>query len=473
MTPPVSQRRPSLAVAAVIACLCAPARADEVRTKDGRVLVGKTTIAGRTLTLDTVDGPVSLSLDEVERIRDDAELRAELARLADRGDGTSPFRQLELARTARSFGLETEMWQHLDACLGHANDDSRTRERAERFMAGLEPFLLSPRQRRAGVDVRARELLFQVRPLQKYNAVRTAAVVAVLAHLEGADDALRQRARDAGSIAQREAALRAIARRAEQGNDRFLYRTAILDPSAEIRAAAMALTVDAGRAREAIHYLAPGLVAGTPMVRIRTADAYANLGDASAVPVLVAAAASLPGGSTRGHVAFLEQEAYVRDFDVEVAQAAFIADPKIGVLQAGTVLDVTVHGVVTERIEVVDAYRRAMRRLVGSDPGPRTARWNEWLASLGLPGGKEANFAVASRKGAPGVRGGLIGLPPAVSTNPCDPPALDPAGLVTRPVGQVKGVPVPTAPSPQPAAPPAVQRGVPAPIAPPVPFGRR
>ena len=42
----------------------------------------------------------------------------------------------------------------------------------------------------------------------------------------------------------------------------------------------------------------------------------------------------------RGHVAVLNQTAYVRDFDVEVAQASFIADPKVDVIQDGIVLDV-------------------------------------------------------------------------------------------------------------------------------------
>ena len=42
----------------------------------------------------------------------------------------------------------------------------------------------------------------------------------------------------------------------------------------------------------------------------------------------------------RGHVAVMNQTAYVRDFDVEVAQASFIADPKVDVIQDGIVLDV-------------------------------------------------------------------------------------------------------------------------------------
>ncbi|MHC5062677.1 MAG: type II secretion system protein GspD [Planctomycetota bacterium] len=42
----------------------------------------------------------------------------------------------------------------------------------------------------------------------------------------------------------------------------------------------------------------------------------------------------------RGHVAVINQTSYVRDFDIEVAQAAFIADPKVDVIQDGIVLDV-------------------------------------------------------------------------------------------------------------------------------------
>ena len=42
----------------------------------------------------------------------------------------------------------------------------------------------------------------------------------------------------------------------------------------------------------------------------------------------------------RGYVAVINQTSYIRDFDVEVAQAAFIADPKIDVIQDGIVLDV-------------------------------------------------------------------------------------------------------------------------------------
>ncbi len=42
----------------------------------------------------------------------------------------------------------------------------------------------------------------------------------------------------------------------------------------------------------------------------------------------------------RANVAVINQTSYVRDFDIEVAQASFIADPKVDVIQDGVVLDV-------------------------------------------------------------------------------------------------------------------------------------
>lgn len=42
----------------------------------------------------------------------------------------------------------------------------------------------------------------------------------------------------------------------------------------------------------------------------------------------------------RAHISIVQQLSFVRDFDVEVAQSAYIADPVIGTIQSGLVLDV-------------------------------------------------------------------------------------------------------------------------------------
>src|SRR5690606_24554021 len=93
-----------------------------------------------------------------------------------------------------------------------------------------------------------------------------------------------------------------------------------------------------------------------------------------------ARANGLAGGATRGHIAILDQQAYVRDFDVEIAANALIADPKIDVLHSGVVLDVTVAAVTPMRLRVLRAYRKSIASLAGDDPGRDPEGWAAWLA---------------------------------------------------------------------------------------------
>jgi hypothetical protein len=122
-------------------------------------------------------------------------------------------------------------------------------------------------------------------------------------------------------------------------------------------------------------------------VRVRTAEAFGGLGNPEAVKMLVLAgpnagkALAAADGGVRAHAAFINQQAYIRDFDVEVAQAAFIADPKVDVLQSGTVLDVTVVGVFEETV-IIRAYQQALKRLTRNDPGQNPSVWANWLANL-------------------------------------------------------------------------------------------
>ena len=115
---------------------------------------------------------------------------------------------------------------------------------------------------------------------------------------------------------------------------------------------------------------------------MRTADALGSLGRKSAIdllvkagPVAAAGLASDSGGTkTRGHVAFLTQTSYIRDFNVEVASAAFVADPKVDVMQEGSVLDATVMSMQQQRT-IRRYYQRALRQLSGKDPGRDVTKW--------------------------------------------------------------------------------------------------
>lgn len=379
--------RQTLCMCLVSALVSGRIMADEVVLKNGTVLVGKTRKLATDLEVTTLDGVRRVKLVDIERIRTDAQLRESLGKMAMRSGAGSAHAQLELARVARSWGLLDEMWQHLARALRSGEKSSVIQRRARDFMADLEREILPKKWRRASPEIKARELLFRIKR-GKIPRAKVEAVAILLAKVPGADQYLRKRARRDVNRVQRVAMIRALAARPTEGNDRFVYRTALLDGSPEVRREAMHATREAGHATKAIAYLSPGLTRNNAKMRMRTAQAFGELRDASALPLLVAAGPSagtimkkrtLPSGATRAHMAVITQRAFVRDFDVEVASSAFIANPKVDVLQSGVVLDVTVIAVKTHRIEIVGAYRDAIRRIAGSDPGANPEGWSDWL----------------------------------------------------------------------------------------------
>lgn len=375
--------RVSLLVPMAACLLVGTLSADEVRLSDGRVLVGPTKNLGKKLQVKTLDGVVVVPRQDVIGVRTDEQLRAELASLAARTDDTL-FGSLQLARTARDWGLYDEMWERIESCLGQVAAGTADDARLRAFLVELEPVVLPRKWRKTPTDTRVRELIYRVKPGASQGLL--ASVEAILAVEPGAAESLQRRARSSSRPAQRLVAARALARSADEGNDRFLYRTAIIDQSAEVRTGAARAISERGETGAALHYLAPGLLHSSPTVRIRTAEAFGHMGDGGAIDLLVAAGpragtpASAAGdnGSVRGHVAIIDQEAYIRDFDVEVAQASFIADPKVSVLQSGVVLDTTVQAVISYRTEIVRAYRGALNHLAGSDPGYDPRQWEAW-----------------------------------------------------------------------------------------------
>ena len=377
----------SLLVAVAVA---GTARADEVRLHDGRVLVGKVVDKGDALEVTTRDGAVLVTKAEVQQHLTDPQLRERLAAAA-RGAADTTFAQLQLAVLARASGLEPEMWRHLDRAVAR-RDDAGVPESLQRrlrdFLAQLDAEVLPRRYRSAAPKVRVQQLLAGVHA--STSPGRAAAIHELLVAEPNADAELRTEARRNGSPRQRIAALAALQRRQLPGNGRFVLRSAILDGSDQVRDAAVALSRPAVQLDD-VEYMAAGLVHSNAKVRMRTADALGGLGRPEAVKWLVAAGPNAgaglapgPGSGDRGHVAFLTQTSYIRDFDVEVAQAAIIADPKVDVLTSGSVLDVTVAGVIEQRV-ILRSYRRAIQQLAQSDPGEDARKWAAWYATLQPP----------------------------------------------------------------------------------------
>ena len=363
----------------------------ELRLKDGRVLIGVVRAKAGNYVVETREGSVTVAGQDVEKVRSHKQLQEALQVKARRSSDTA-FAYLQLAQVAWDYGLEPEMWRLLDKAVDKLRPERAARpspltQRLREFLAQLEPALLPRAARQAPTQKRVQIMLRGCHASSKPG--KLAALEELMVREPNADGPLRQRARRSSSTRQRVAALSALQRRATAGNARFVLRTTVLDRSEQVRAAAARIgraDVDAAD----VTYVAGGLGHPSAKVRVRTAEALGQLQHEAAVDLLVRAAphaasglrrAANDIGASRGHVAFLNQQAYIRDFDVEVAQAAFIADPQIDVLQSGTVLDVTVTGV-SEVRKVVLAYREALKLLTRRDPGPDPREWTAWRASL-------------------------------------------------------------------------------------------
>ena len=395
MTSQVLHLKRLLAIYATSLILAFPIACQEVmqlHLKDGRVLVGKVASKGDNYEVSTYDGSVTVAKFDVAAKSSHAELLAKLRQKA-KASGDSAFAHLNIAKIAREYGLTSEMWRLLDKTIkklsqhSASNKNSPVHKHLRDFLAQLEPELMPHKLRQAPLEKRVQHLLRLVP--KNVIASRSAAIEELLVREPGADQYLRIQGRRNSNERQRIAALASLQRRKIAGNDRFVLRTAIFDRSNRVREAAIDISKPTIAAND-ITYMAGGLANKHAKVRVRTAEALADLGHHAAIDLLVkagphaASGLAAPGGDgskTRAHIAFLNQQAYVRDFDVEVASAAFVADPKIDVLQSGSVLDVTVIGVHEVRT-VVKAYRTALKQLTNNDPGKDPRLWREWLAKL-------------------------------------------------------------------------------------------
>jgi hypothetical protein len=158
-----------------------------------------------------------------------------------------------------------------------------------------------------------------------------------------------------------------------------LSRRAVLDPVSSVREEAGLALRDATNPEVAVPVIS-ALTSSHPIVRKHAADALGVMGYAVAVEPLVATLQSSSGyRPAASHIFVGSQQAYVQDYDVEVAQGASIAKPNINVLTQGSVLDARVlsasqGSVAAERTSI----RRALERITGADVGRSRNAWQRW-----------------------------------------------------------------------------------------------
>jgi hypothetical protein len=348
-----------------------------VRLLDGRVLRGRARPAlpaeGVVLRLETAQGPVVLRSAELISVRALADLRREAEALR-RSLAGDPRRATRLAAWFAAQGLQEELERELDPVLAADPGDSL----ATAILRGLDIEALIPLPD-GDLDALARAALRAgEQALGRPTRLRLAEL-----RVERLSPDLYEPLLANAVISKRSGerifAVGALARLMPREGLKRLLERALLDRQKDVRQAAqreLARSTDPG----VVFPLLRGLDSKHPQVRLNAIDALAALGDPRALGDLILRVVHSGGSGQRVNVSFTKQISYVSDFDVEVAQAAAIADPVINVLQEGAVLDVTLVGTYGETDYFVERSRAldALKRISGKDLGRDPKAWTEW-----------------------------------------------------------------------------------------------
>jgi hypothetical protein len=178
----------------------------------------------------------------------------------------------------------------------------------------------------------------------------------------------------------RRAAARWLAQVGDEAALRPLILSAARDEDEGVRREAT-LAVAAFGHEDAVVPFVRALGSTNPRLVANAAEAIALLGDVRAGGAIVKRLTS-HGTSTRNFVAFLNQVSYVRDYDVEIAQASNIANPDVATLAEGVILDAKVLDASYERTWVERVLLGTASRLAGR-PLRSAAEAAAWWAEVG------------------------------------------------------------------------------------------
>ena len=171
-----------------------------------------------------------------------------------------------------------------------------------------------------------------------------------------------------------------LARMADPLSVPALLKRAIYEKEQDVRVAVVEALREIG-APSTVHPLGRALDSRFREVRVRAAEALGLLGDELAYPYLIKKWEGRSGDFTRVYFSQARQVSYIQDFDVEVAQTSFIADPIVGVLSEGVVQDVKI--LATEQTFTIyerPAFNGALAQLAGTDLGKEVGAWRAfWL----------------------------------------------------------------------------------------------
>ena len=412
--PPMSLRTPlylSLLLALLLAPVwTGPAAADVLTTSDGLVLEGRVErLANGWYRVTTENGAVEFAPASVASTRLGVNPRAEFLKQKAAADPKDVVAQFKLALEATEAGL-ADLAREAYGRVLTLEPDQRAARRALGFERLDEKWVTADEAcRNKGL------VLYRGKWMLPAEVEAASGATAVISKLKVPADVERTR-KLIRTLATGEAPMQHAARVAlAQADDRLLLEAGLamlFEKEAGVRIAAVrilgalgdesalrplifsgARDRDASVRREAVLAAASfghddtaipftrALASENNRLAANAAEALALLGDERTADYVVKRLRS-HGSSTRNMVAFLSQVSYVRDYDVEIAQASNIANPDVATISAGVVLDVKVLDAAFTKTWIEPLLVKAFNEIVGQDL--RNAREVEaWYAENG------------------------------------------------------------------------------------------
>jgi HEAT repeat protein len=166
----------------------------------------------------------------------------------------------------------------------------------------------------------------------------------------------------------------------------WLIRSSMFDAKPEVRNAAFR-AVRSFRDEDVFFPYARAMYSASPKARIMAAQVLADLDDLRGVDVILRRISFGLGASPRVNLMVGAQTSYIRDFDVEIAQAAAIGDPIVGTIRDGIILDFKILGGYGESwvVEQRRAFAGALANLTGRDYGEDWVKYDKYATEQQYP----------------------------------------------------------------------------------------
>jgi len=390
----------------LLAAVVLPAAAqDVVQLKNGDRLAGKVTDGLLAVRLKTAAGEVALpwsSIDRIDRAKYVRELYTERAGSLESDDAQGYY---ILALWCRRQGLGEEMQQALRKVLEVDPEHQAARSAlgqekvGDKWVAGDQILKAKGFVKKGSRWILKEEAAFEEMVQARNRQLSTEELKASDLIVKAADENERARKYAVAALSSmsfeelrvplyralgdkregvRAAAVTELGKLGEIEAARPMIRTAVLDTSTMVRGEAVLALRGLGEPGILVPFVR-ALASVNPQIRMNAAEAIGGLGDIRGVEYLIRTLGQNWGPTQRNNLSVMNQVSYIRDFDVEIAQAAQIGDPIVGVLREGVILDIQVIGA-SRKMTVVERrfVRQALVKLTSEDLGDGAVAWSKW-----------------------------------------------------------------------------------------------